>query len=117
MPLIRLGVGCESQSKVLVSLFACKPPLLICRRSRVRAEKGESAEINMEKVPIQFSCLRIANDLPCFIKTLQAKGVVGEILVAADPIRRPAHRLSRRLRSLLILPLSGQHDTQLHVLS
>ena len=77
LPLISLGVGRKCQSKVLVSLFACKPALLICHRSGVRIEKGESGEMNMEKVAIQFSCLGIANDLPCFVKSLLAKSIIG----------------------------------------
>ena len=77
---VRLGVGCERQSKVLFRL-ARKPLLLFRHRRGVRPEKGKSVESIVQYVIIQFSRLRFVDDLPCFIEALQGKGVVGEILV------------------------------------
>ena len=76
---IRLGVGCERQSKVLVIGLARKPLLLFRHRRGVRPEKGKSVESIVEYEIIQFSRLRLVDDLPRFVEALQGKGVVGEI--------------------------------------
>ena len=43
---------------------------------------------------IQFSRLRLVDDLPRFVEALQGKGVVGEILVPTYPIRVQGARLA-----------------------
>ena len=87
MTAIRLGVGCERKSKVLILGLARKPLLLFRHRGGVRPEKGKSIESIVQYAIIQFSRLRLVNDLPRFVEALQGKGVVGEILVASytDP--------------------------------
>ena len=80
MTSIRLGVGCERQSKVLFGL-ARIPLLLFRHRGGVRPEKGKSIEGIVEYEIIQFSRLRLVNDLPRFVEALQGKSVVGEIAV------------------------------------
>ena len=81
MTAIRLGVGCERQSKVLVLGLARKPLLLFRHRRGVRPEKGKSIESIVEYEIIQFSRLRLVDDLPRFVEALQGKSVVGEICV------------------------------------
>ena len=76
---IRLGVGCERQSKVLIFGLARKPLLLFRHRGGVRTEKGKSIESIVEYAIIQFSRLRLVDDLPRLVEALQGKGVVGEI--------------------------------------
>ncbi len=112
---IRLGVGCERQSKVLVFGLARKPLLLFRHRGGVRPEKGKSIESIVENEIIQFSRLRLVDDLPRFVEALQGKGVVGEIDVRIDMIRRKAQGLPSDLRGFLILPLCGVHDAQIVV--
>ena len=73
MPAVRLGIGCEPQSKVLVFGLARKPLLLFRHRRRVRPEKGKPIESGVELVIIQFSRLRLVNDLPRLVKTLLCK--------------------------------------------
>ena len=89
MTAIRLGVGCERQSKVLIIGLARKPLLLFRHRRGVRPEKGKSVESIVQYEIIQFSRLRLVDDLPRFVEALQGKGVVGEILVRAytDPVQ------------------------------
>ena len=81
MTTISLGVGCERKSIVLFGL-ARKPLLLFRHRRGVRPQKGKSIESIVEHEIIQFSRLRLVDDLPRFVETLQGKGVVGEILVS-----------------------------------
>ena len=59
--------------------LARKPLLLFRHRGGVRPEKGKSVESIVEYEIIQFSRLRLVDDLPRFVETLQGKGVVGEI--------------------------------------
>ena len=54
---------------------------------------------------IQFSRLRLVDDLPRLVEALQGKGVVGEIRVPTYSIRRKAQACLRDLRGFLILPL------------
>ncbi len=117
MTSIRLGVGCERQSKVLIFGLARKPLLLFRHRGGVRPEKGKSVESIVEYEIIQFSRLRLVNDLPRFVETLQGKGVVGEIGVQSCLIRCKAHGLPRDLRSFFILPLFAVHDAQIDIRS
>ena len=112
---IRLGVGCERKSKVLILGLARKPLLLFRHRRGVRPEKGKSVESIVEYAIIQFSRLRLVDDLPRFVEALQGKGVVGEIRVRTHTIRRKAQGLPRDLRGLLILPLCGVHFAQIVV--
>ena len=53
MTAIRLGVGCERQSKILFGL-ARKPLLLFRHRSRIRSEEGKSVESVVEREIIQL---------------------------------------------------------------
>ena len=48
MTAIRLGVGCERKSKVLIFGLARKPLLLFRHRRGVRPEKGKSVESIVE---------------------------------------------------------------------
>ena len=90
MTAICLGVGCERQSKVLFGL-ARKPLLLFRHRRRVRPEKGKSIESIVEYEIIQFSRLRLVDDLPRLVEALQGKGVVGEIpVVCLHPVQGAA---------------------------
>jgi len=69
MTSIRLGVGCERQSKVFFGL-ARKPLLLFRHCGGVRPEKGESIESIVECEIIQFSRLRLVNALSRLVETL-----------------------------------------------
>src|SRR3984893_19085474 len=104
MASVRLGVGCQRQSKVLKLGLAVKPLLLLRDRSRVRPEEGKSVESLVEPEIIHLSGPRLVDDLSRFIETLQGGGVNGEILVKAHQIRRTGHDLPRNLGSFLILP-------------
>jgi len=71
----------------------------------------------VEYVSVQFSRLRLADDLPRFVKTLQGKSVGGQTPVRIYPIRCKTHGLSRDLHGFLILPLLVVHDAQIAVRS
>ena len=66
-----LGVGCQGKAFVFVIRLARLPLLLFRHRGEIRAEEGKSIENIVEYVGIQFSRLRLADDLPRFVKTLQ----------------------------------------------
>jgi hypothetical protein len=70
MTAIRLSVRCQRKTLVLVIGLARIPLLLFRHRRGVRVDKGKSVEIVVEYVTIQFSCLRLLNDLPRFVETL-----------------------------------------------
>ena len=65
--------------------------MLFCHRGGVRPKKGKSVESIVEYEIIQFSRLRLVDDLPRLVEALQGKSVVGEIDVTAYPIRCEAH--------------------------
>ena len=54
--------------------LARKPLLLFRHRRGVRPEKGKSIESIVEYRIIQFSRLRLADDLPRLVEPLQGKG-------------------------------------------
>jgi hypothetical protein len=116
MTSVCLGVGCEPSPWFSFGL-ARKPPLLFRHRGGVRPEKAKSIESVMEYVIILFSRLRLVDALPCFVETLQGKGVVGDGLVRAYLLRRKPHSLPRDLRGFFILPLFAVHDAQTDILS
>src|SRR5205085_11600463 len=102
---IRLGVGCEPKSDVLIFGLA-RIPLLLLRHGRgVRPEKGKSIESTVQSEIIYFSRLRLVDDLPRLLEALQGKAVDGEIGVQIRSIRCKWYGLTRDLRGLLILPL------------
>jgi hypothetical protein len=75
-------------------------------RRGIRPEKGESIEIELWRmVIIQFSRLRLVDDLPRFVEALQGKRVVGEILVPTTSIRRKAHGLLALLQPFHTVPV------------
>jgi hypothetical protein len=76
-----LGVGGERKSNVLISGFARKPLLLFRQRRGVRPVEGKSIKSIVDWKIVQFSRLRLVNDLPRFVETLQGNDVIGEILV------------------------------------
>ncbi len=108
---VRLGVGCERQSKVLFGL-APKPLLLLRHRGGVRPEKGNSVASIVQYEIIHLSRLRLVDDLPRFVKMLQGKSEVGEIDVRSCSLRRKAHGLPRDLHSFLILTLLSAENAQ-----
>ena len=116
MTAIRLGVRCESKSKVLIFGLTRKPLLLFRDRRGIRPEESKSIETFVEWIIIHhFSRLRLVNDLPRLVEALQGKGIVGEIPVHTDIIRRKAHGLPRDLRGFLILPLRDEHSAQIAI--
>ena len=74
--------------------LARKPLLLFRHRRGVRPEKGKSVESIVQYEIIQFSRLRLVDDLPRFVETLQGKGVVGEIVVRKLPRSGARRRLA-----------------------
>ena len=66
----------------------------------------------MELVIIDFSNLRIADDLTRFVEALQSKIVCGKILVRIPRTWTKAHELPNRLYGLLKLPLCGVYNAQ-----
>ena len=93
MTSVCFGVGCERKPKVLIVRLARKPQLLFRHRSGVRPEKSQSIESNVENEIIQFSRLRLLDDLSRFIEALQGERRVGEILVCCLFIRCEAKAL------------------------
>jgi len=71
MTAIRLGVGCERKPIILILGLTRQPLLLFRHRSGVRPDKGKSVESIVEYEIIQFSRLRLADDLPRFVEALQ----------------------------------------------
>ena len=112
MTRIRLGVGCEREPDVLVLGLAREPALLFRHRGGVRPEKGKSIESIVRYRIVQFSRLRLVNDLPCLVEALQGKTVVGEIRVQIYKTRREGQGLAGDLRGFVILPLFGVHPAQ-----
>jgi hypothetical protein len=104
---IRLGVGGERKSPVLKLGLARKPLLLFRSRHRVRTEEGKSVESLVKYRIIEFSRLRLMNDLSRLVEVLQSNRVVGKILVPTYLIRCKAHGLPRHLCGFPILPLCG----------
>src|SRR5580658_4287406 len=105
---ICLGVGSERQSPVLLGLTR-KPMLLFRHPRRVRPEKGKSIDSIVERRIIELLRLRLPEDLPCLVETLQGKQVVAEISVHFSYSRLETERLVCNLSSLLILPLAREH--------
>ena len=105
---VRLGVGCERQSKVLFRI-ARKPPLLFRHRSGVCPQKGKSVQSVVELEIIQFSRLRLVDALTGLIETLRGKGVVGESQVITYPVRPKAQGSLLEFHGFLILPLLVEH--------
>ena len=79
MTSVCLGVGGERKSKVLVLGLAANH----CCCSTIAAEsaprKARAYRALWNGSIIQFSRLRLVDDLPGFVEALQGKGVVGEI--------------------------------------
>src|SRR6266852_8605369 len=109
MASIRFGVGCERQSKVLICGLAPKPLLLFRHRRRVRPDKGKGVESIAEYKIIYFSRLRLVNDLPRLVETLQGEQAVGKVCVGGGIIWGEAEALAIRLRSPLKLSLRNVH--------
>src|SRR5947209_11832672 len=113
MTSISLGVRCERQSKVLIFGLGCKPLPLFRHHLGVRAEKSKSVQSGREYVIIRFSGLFFVDDLPRFVKTLQGKGMVGEILIQSYFFRCKADALPRDLHGIFISPLCGEYYAQI----
>src|SRR6266853_2243384 len=109
MTTVSLGVGCECQSKALIFGLARKPLLLFRHRCGVRAEKAKSVDSIVEYEIIQFSRLRLLNDLPRFIEALQGEQAVDKIGVGGNIIRGEAEALAIGLRSPLKLSPLNAH--------
>src|ERR1700675_691080 len=63
MAAVRLGVGCQRQSKILKLRLAGKPLLLFRDPGRIRPEEGKSVESLMEPEVIHLSGLRLVDDV------------------------------------------------------
>ncbi len=113
---ICLGVGCKRKSKVLFGL-ARKPLLLFHHRGGVRPEEGKSVESIVEYEIIQFSRLRLADDLPRFVEALQGEQAVGKVGVGGDIIWGEAEALAIGLRSPLKLCPPNVHVAQIEMCS
>ena len=103
----------EGQSKVLIFRSTCKPLLLFRHYLGVRAEKSKSVQSGREYVIIRFSGLFFVDDLPRFVKTLQGKGIIGEILVQSYFFRCQVDALPRDLHGIFISPLCGEYYAQI----
>src|SRR5580700_7177931 len=112
MTAIRLGVGCQRKALVLIFGLARIPLSLFRHRVGVRPEEGKSVDSIVEYVIIQFSRLRLVDDLPRFIETLQGEQAVAKTYVGCGTIRGEAETLAMRLRSSLILALLHVHEAQ-----
>ncbi len=69
----------------------------------------------MERVVIQFSRLRLMNDLPRLVEALQDNEDVGEIGVPNYLIRCKPQGLPRDLQCFLILPLFAVDKAQIAI--
>src|SRR5580698_9146932 len=115
MASIRLGVGRERQSIVLIIGLARKPLLVFRHRHRARTEKGKSVESIVEYDIIQFSRLRFVDDLPRLVEALQGEQDVAKVAIKGAIVRSKTETLAKRLRSPIILSLFSVHDTQTDV--
>src|SRR5579871_451149 len=112
MTRVRLRVRGERKPKVLNVGLTSKPLLLLFHRRRIRPEKSQSIESVVEYEIVQLSSLRLLDDLPCIVESLQGEQAVGEILIRDDTIRREAEAFAICIRWLLVLPLRGVHVAQ-----
>ena len=73
MTAIRLGVGCERKPKVLISGLPANHCCCSAIAAESDAKKGKSVESIVEYEIIQFSRLRLVDDLPRFVESLQGE--------------------------------------------
>src|ERR1700728_5034912 len=109
---IGLCIRCERKCPVLVIGLTCQPPLQFCHCCGVRPEKGKSIPSAVEWSIIHFSRLRVVDDLPRFVKSLQGKEVNTEHEVRIDMVGHKSKALACPLRRLLIPSLTHVHTTQ-----
>jgi hypothetical protein len=105
MTRVGLGVGGERKPHVLNVGLARKPPLLFRHRRGVSPEKSQSVESVVEHESIQLSRLRLLNDLPPFIESLQGEQAVAEFRICAETIRSEAEGFSDTTRWLCHIDL------------
>ena len=93
MSAIRLGIGRERKTLILVVGIARKPMLLFRHRRGVRPEKCKPIESGVELVIIQFSRLRLVDNLPRFLRNAavqeRIRGGLSYSVTASGAMRRP----------------------------
>src|SRR5262245_28219268 len=104
MTSVCLAVRGERNPEGLMLWLACEPLLLFRHRRGIRPDNSRRIESIVEDDIIQFSRLRLLDDLPRFAEVMQGEQAVAEVLIWADIIRVKAEACSMRLRGLLILP-------------
>jgi spermidine/putrescine-binding protein len=104
MARVCLGVGCERKPLVLIIRPTLKPLLLFRHCRGIHPEKSKDIEIKVENVIVQLSRLRLTDDLPHFVESLQSEQAVGAIGVRGDIIRGQSKSFAVRFRRFLPLP-------------
>src|SRR5579863_10033734 len=110
----RLGVRCQRKSVVLSFGLTGKPLLLFRHSCGVRSEESKRIQSVVKCEIIQFRPL-VVDKLSGFVEALQGKCIVSEVHIRRNLIRGKAYELLSRLRSLLVLPLKGEHHAQIAV--